>query len=73
MPEFKKYEAFIAEWHYFLKEMTAVLQEAEDEQLARNLNLFVLKTFFLQPYDTEKDFYEQFAARMQAADAVLGR
>lgn len=71
IPDFAKYESFIAEWHYFLKDMTEILQNAADEQLARNLNLYLLNTFFLKPYDTEQDFYEQFAERMQAAKAVL--
>lgn len=71
VPDFKKYEAFIAGWHYFLKHLTALIREAEEEDFAKNLNLFVLRTFFLEPYDKTEDFYPQFEARMERAERVL--
>ena len=58
----KAYHAFVQEWHRFRREMVEILKEAEEEQ-AKQLNLYLLQTFFLAPYDIEQDFYEQFAAR----------
>ena len=56
------YHEFVLEWHDFRHEMLDILSEAEKEQ-AKQLNLYLLRTFFLTPYDTASDFYPQFAKR----------
>lgn len=56
------YHRFVLEWHDFRHEMLDILSEAEEEQ-AKQLNLYLLKTFFLMPYETKTDFYPQFAKR----------
>jgi len=35
-----------------------------DVETGKRLNLLMLKLFFLEPYDVERDFYDQFAQRM---------
>lgn len=57
------YHGFVLEWHDFRHEMLALLSEAEEDQ-AKQLNLYLLRIFFLTPYDTDADFYAQFAARV---------
>lgn len=65
----EKYHRFVLEWHDFRHEMVDILSGAEEEQ-AKQLNLHLLRTFFLSPYDTASDFYLQFSERTaRIADA----
>lgn len=34
--------------------------------------MFVLRTFYMQSYDTEADFYEQFAQRLELTKESFG-
>ena len=34
--------------------------------------MFVLRTFYMQPYDTGADFYEQFAERLTMTKEAFG-
>ena len=49
-------------WPDFRHEMLDILAKAAEEQ-AKQLNLYLLRTFFLLPYDTATDFYPQYAKR----------
>ncbi|MCU0079268.1 YkgJ family cysteine cluster protein [Extibacter muris] len=69
-PDLKAYEQYITDWHGFL----TGCQEAAgtlDEEQARILNLFVLKTFYQLGYKTE-DFYQEFYTRLSQAREKLG-
>ena len=44
----------------------AVYSEAD-----REVSLFILKAFYLQPYDTAEDFFPQFDQRRRAGEAFL--
>lgn len=68
-PQLDRYESYISKWHQFLEAVEAQLSELPEEQV-KNVNLFVLKLFFMKPYEPE-DFYPQFASRMQMARDVL--
>lgn len=57
------YHDFVRSWHDFRHEMLAVLAEADEEQ-AKQLNLYLLRSFFLTSYDISIDFYPQFYARV---------
>ncbi len=77
IPAAGRYERFVADWHYFLKDIQkeAVRQAAEPSDEARaaqlkQVNLYLLQQFFVQPYSGEQDFYEQFEARMVQAKQV---
>lgn len=59
----EKYHRFLLEWHDFRHEMVDILSGAMEEQ-GKQLNLHLLRTFFLSPYDTASDFYPQFSERM---------
>lgn len=54
---------FLNTWHYFLNDLEAQLGNLEDMELARKLNLLLLQTFYLTPYDAQRDFYRQFRER----------
>lgn len=66
-PDVKRYEKFISDWHYYLKEVERRIEEAQDQTLAKNASLYVLKHFYLTPYDRDQDFYDQFGKRLEAA------
>ena len=64
------YHDFVREWHDFRREMLTVLADAEEEP-AKQLNLYLLQTFFLTPYDLSQDFYGQFAQRVARIRAAF--
>lgn len=70
-PDLKIYEKFISDWHYFLKDIQAVLYGSEDTDLIKNLNLFVVQRFYLLPYDETQDFYTQFYSRLEEGRKLL--
>ncbi len=66
-PDFKAYERFVADWHYFLKDSQEMLKASGNENLARQFNLYLLNCFFVTPYRAQEDFYPQFYARLAEA------
>lgn len=70
-PDLKQYEKFVADWHYFLKDVQEVLYGTEDTELIKNLNLYVVNRFYLKPYDSEEDFYPQFYERLDEGKKLL--
>lgn len=70
MPDFDRYETFIADWHYFLKDLQVPLAENGPEW-AKNASLLILGEFVFKPYDTEKDFYPQFYERLKSSSTTL--
>ncbi|MBP5281180.1 MAG: YkgJ family cysteine cluster protein [Lachnospiraceae bacterium] len=65
VPDLPKYEKFVLTWHQLQKQVEELCSQNEEESFAKNLNLFMLKMFYLLPYDGEADFYEQFEARLR--------
>ena len=63
-PELGKNQEFLITWHYFHNELEERIRENEDDNFRRNLNMLLLKIFYLAPYE-EGDFYEQFIGRHQ--------
>lgn len=70
-PDLGRYEQFVADWHYFLKDLQERLLQESDEGLAKQVNLYIVNTFYMTPFDPGRDFYEQFYARLGAAKALL--
>lgn len=70
-PDVKRYEAFVRDWHYFLKGVQEVLYQTEDTDKIRDLNLYVVKKFYMLPYDQERDFYPQFYERLSEGKEIL--
>lgn len=69
--DLKTYEAYVNNWHYFLKDMQQLLKSG-DEEMAKNMSLFIIKTFYKAPYDLNADFYEQFYERIEYFKTALG-
>lgn len=70
-PDLKRYEQFVRDWHYFLLDVQEVLYNTQDTQLIKNLNLYVVNRFYIKPYDTDKDFYEQFYQRLDEGRELI--
>lgn len=74
-PELARYEQFVREWHYFLKDLQEKLMSGSNgfsEQKAKQVSMYVLKLFYALPYDGGRDFYDQFAERLVQARQEIG-
>ena len=70
IPNLAAYENYINTWHYFLKNMKAFLEEQDNEEMSKKINVYILKIFFEEPYNNE-DFYTQFEKRMQKMQQIF--
>ena len=66
IPELKKYERFVADWHFFLKDLRFSLKDQPFETKSKTASL-LLRLFFALPYESEEaaGFYDEFSARME--------
>lgn len=69
-PELAKYERFVSDWHSFLEDAEEYIGALDDDTAVKNVNLLILKLFFIKPYEAG-DFYEQFEERLQFARETL--
>ncbi|MDO5522224.1 MAG: YkgJ family cysteine cluster protein [bacterium] len=70
-PEIKKNEQFIIDWHYFIKDIQALMKTADDEAQIKQLSMYILNQFYITPFSKEKDFYEQFNERYTKIKGIL--
>lgn len=66
-PGAKKNEAFIIQWHYFLKQLSGRIEHTEEGGFQKSLSMYILKNFYLKPYERDRDFYDQFQERLLEA------
>lgn len=66
-PDYKTYEKFVADWHYFLKDLEEGMREHKSQECMKAVNMYVLNQFYAVPYKAEQDFYPQFYARLKEA------
>ena len=71
MPEPKRYDEFVCTWHYFLKDLERVIGKDTSGQAAKTVSLYLMKQFYLIPYNKEEEFYPQFEERMAGAKRAL--
>lgn len=64
-PDGARYRQFITQWHYFLNQVEETLKEIQSDEQRNELNVDLLKLFYLLPYEEHRDFYEQFAERKE--------
>lgn len=69
-PDIKTNEQFIIDWHYFLKNLQEIIKSTEDDNTIKDINMYLLKTFYIKPYDKELDFYTQFYIRLKEAKKI---
>lgn len=65
-PDMEQYDAYIADWHAFLSKLRTKLEDASSD-LAKSVSMYILQQFYLLPYDSSRDFYSQYEARIAAA------
>ena len=53
------------------KKIEHILAEMPDENQKKTIMMFLLNTFYINPYDTEQDFYLQFYARLDRITQVI--
>ena len=70
-PRMPSYEKFLVTWHYFVREMQGKFMLSKDEEYSKQMNMFILQTFFIAPYDANKDFYEMFEKRLEQVRKVI--
>lgn len=70
-PDLNRYEQFVNNWHYFLEDVQVRLENEQDETNRKNVNLFILKLFYLRPYSADAGFYSQFDERLSQAKEIL--
>ena len=68
----KKNQQFITDWHYFLKAVQARLAASGDEELIKRIAMQILQYFYIEPYHTDSDFYEQFDKRLIQMKKLVG-
>ena len=71
-PELKRYEDYVTDWHYFLESLEKTVASLESEVLIKKINLYVLNSFYVTAFETERDFYEQFYERLTLAKQNIG-
>lgn len=70
-PELKKNQQYLIDWHAFRKKIKSILGEMSDENQKKTITMFLLNTFYINPYDAEQDFYPQFYARLDRIAQVI--
>lgn len=70
-PDLQRNMEFTNRWHAMLNTAEELMQSCGEDAFCKNLNLFLLKTFFLAPYDCDKDFYEQFEERCEKYETIV--
>lgn len=71
----KRYEAFVTDWHYYLKDLQNFAMNSQDTEAVKSLSMYILQVFYLLSYPKDQNFYEQFYARLEKAmehtDSIL--
>ena len=73
LPYLKQYEEYILRWHGFMIRCEKEIPSLSEEE--RNILLtYVLRTFYQQPYRSEKEelLYREFEERLSEAENTLG-
>ncbi|MBQ2744048.1 MAG: YkgJ family cysteine cluster protein [Lachnospiraceae bacterium] len=65
-PDIKEYEKFVTDWHYMLKSLESVL-EVSDEAVARQISMYVLSEFYMEPYNDSLPIYAQLDEKIKKA------
>ncbi|MEE3420994.1 MAG: YkgJ family cysteine cluster protein [Lachnospiraceae bacterium] len=64
IPDLRQYEAFVGEWHAFVKAQQAVMGRVRDIKEKQVRNKELLHIFYITPY-TEEGFYDEFYSRLR--------
>lgn len=70
IPSLDTYERYIEQWHEFVQEQVKTVENTENQEIIKKLNLYLLNQFYVNPYEADKDFYPQFYKRLEEAKPV---
>lgn len=70
-PEPEKNKEFLIDWHYFLNGIEKLMKSTQDENHIKNMNMYILNSFYIKEYDKNIDFYTQFNQRLSIIQNVL--
>ena len=66
-----KQEAFINCWHYFLLDVQKVLDERGSDELRKKVSMYILQSFYLEPFPKNMDFFDAFEGRLASAEKLI--
>ncbi len=69
-PDLKQNDEFILLWHDFVADMQEKFMQAADEELFKKVNMFLLQSFFIEPYQKD-DFYKEFKERLEKTKNIV--
>ncbi len=69
--DLRKNQQFLIDWHTFRKKIEAILSAMEDDNQKKTITMFLLNTFYINPYDRNAEFYPQFYERLQRIEKVI--
>ena len=71
-PDIREYEKFITDWHYFLRDVwDALKREGASGETVKQVNIYILKQFYMRGFNENQNFYAQFAERLAEVQAIL--
>lgn len=70
-PDLKNNEQFVIDWHYFLKDLQSIVKSTQDNNLIKDINMYILRNFYINPYHEKNDFYLQFNERLSEAKEFI--
>ncbi|MDF2537054.1 MAG: hypothetical protein K0S76_75 [Herbinix sp.] len=71
-PDLEKNTQYLIDWHYLLKDAENIVRSnMQDESLVKQLNMYLLNSFYVTKYNAAHDFYEQFYERFNPVGRVL--
>lgn len=71
IPDLKENSEYILAWHDFINDTQELLMNANDEELFKKINMFLLQQFFMERYNEIDSFYEQFYVRLKKSKDVI--
>jgi len=70
-PEPERNKQFLIDWHYLLNDVENIIKNTQDENLIRNMNMYILNSFYVKKYTTDMEFFIQFSQRLSTIRKVL--
>lgn len=58
-----KYEQFLFDWHDLRREIQTQIMDRQSDAYTQKINVKFLETYYQRPYDTGKEFFDQFEER----------
>ncbi len=66
-PDVKRYEQYIIDWHYYLKDLQEYAMDFSHGEQIQKISMYILRQFYLLPFNENGDFYQEFYERLAAA------